>query len=81
MGKFKALNDKLDTLLECSKYSYSIEYSYEYVKALIETLTKEHGTRLDASTTTVENSEKIVHDMTETVDKLLSDVKVFMEDF
>ncbi|CAI9281048.1 unnamed protein product [Lactuca saligna] len=58
-GQFKSLNEKLDTLLESSKTSSNTAYSYESVKSLIETFTKEHAKSLDASTKAVENSEKI----------------------
>ena len=57
-GKFKALNEKLDTLLESSITSSNTKYSIKFVKALIETLTKEHANSLQASTKAIENSSR-----------------------
>lgn len=78
--QFEALNDKLDTLIKSSKYSSSSEYSHETYKALFKTLTKEHVVNLDAPTKTVENSKKTVREMTNKVDKIISDVKKFIEE-
>ncbi|CAI9274748.1 unnamed protein product [Lactuca saligna] len=80
-GKFKAVNEKLDNLLESSKTSSRIEYSFESIKALIETLTKEHTNSPVASTKVVENLESTVREMTEKVEKLLANVTHFMEEF
>lgn len=46
-GRFKALNQKLDTLLESSKSRSNTEYSFEAYKASIETRTKEHAKSLE----------------------------------
>ena len=81
IGQFEALNQKLDTLLESSKSSSNIAYSFEAHKALIETLAKEHAKSIDASTKAVENSEKTVHETTEKVEKLFADVTQFMKGF
>lgn len=80
-GQFKTLNERLYTLLESSKTSSTSEYSIESVKALIETLTKEHAKSLDASAKAVENSEKTIREITKKVEKPFADVTYFMEDF
>ena len=79
--QFKALNSKLDNLLESSKTSSRTEYSYEFVKSLIETFTKDHAKSLDSSTKAVENSEKTVREATKNVEKVANDVTEFMVDF
>lgn len=79
-GQFKALNEKLDTLIESPKTFPSTEYSYESVKTLIDTFNKEHAKSLDASTKAVENSEKTIHEVTKKVEKLVHDVTEFMVD-
>lgn len=70
-GQFKALNTKLDSLLESTKDSSINEYSLASFKALFETINKEHKTK---SNKAVESSEKMVRETTEKVAKLLSDV-------
>lgn len=79
--QFKALSDKLDTLLVSSKSSSCSEKSFKLVKALIETFTKEHANTLQASTKSIENSDKTVRETTEKVKKLLADTTKFMEEF
>lgn len=73
-GQFKVLNDKLDTLLKSSKSSSNSEYSFESHKALIETLKKENAKNLAYSTKVIENTEKIVRETAEKVEKRLSNV-------
>lgn len=80
-GKIKAINEKLDYLLYSSKTSSSTEYSLEPVKALIQTFTKEHVDTLQAFTKAVENSNKVVREMTEKVEKLLANATTLWKSF
>ncbi|XP_023762192.1 cell wall protein DAN4-like [Lactuca sativa] len=80
-GQLKALNEKMDSLLESTKASSHSDYSQEAVKAFFETLTKEHFANLDKTNQAIENSASVCKETTEKVDKLLSDVKTFMVDY
>ncbi|CAH1427942.1 unnamed protein product [Lactuca virosa] len=66
--QFKALNSKLDSLLEFTKAS-SIN---GYPRLL---------SKLTFTNNAIAHSKKTCTDTTEKVDKLLSDIKTFMEDF
>lgn len=59
----------------------SSEYYFESVKALIETLTKEHAKSLDTSAKAIETSGQTVCEMTDKVEKLLENVTQIMEEF
>ncbi|CAI9269763.1 unnamed protein product [Lactuca saligna] len=80
-GKLKAINEKLDSLLQASKASSSDEYSQVTMKPFLETLTKEHSANLEKTNKVVDASASVCNTTTEKVDKLIIDARSFMEKF
>lgn len=80
-GQLKAINEKLDTLLQASKLSSSDKYSQASIKSILETLTKEHSSNLEKMNNAVNASTSICKETNEKADKLISDATMFMNNF
>ncbi|CAI9300134.1 unnamed protein product [Lactuca saligna] len=76
--ELKALNEKLDSILASSNISSSKAYSEAAVKGMLDTLVKEHAANLDKANKAVENSTQYCLQVTEKVDKLVSETKAFL---
>ncbi|CAI9274710.1 unnamed protein product [Lactuca saligna] len=70
--QFKAINDKLDSLIQSSNSSSNNAYSQEVVKALNETTLKEHAANLENANKAMEDSAKTCKEATDKVNKLIS---------
>ncbi|CAI9280758.1 unnamed protein product [Lactuca saligna] len=68
-GKFKALTEKLDSLIESTKTSSRGDYSQETIKAFFETLTKEHSANLEKTNQAINASASIFKETTEKIEK------------
>ncbi|CAI9268787.1 unnamed protein product [Lactuca saligna] len=73
-----ALNVKLDIILTSSTASSSQAYFDAAVKGMINTLVKEHASNLDKANKAVEDSSQSCLQVTEKVDKLISNTKAFI---
>lgn len=82
-GQFKKLNEKLNSLLESSKYSSSSNWEYMMTthKATVEMLTKEYAKVLEDSSKAITASEKTILDTTAKVEKLRKEVTTFIAEF
>ncbi|CAI9302917.1 unnamed protein product [Lactuca saligna] len=81
LGKLKAINEKLDLLIQFSKTSTNDDYSQAMIKSFLETLTKEHTTNPEKTNQIVDASASICKETTEKVDKLINDARSFMTTF
>ncbi|CAI9282553.1 unnamed protein product [Lactuca saligna] len=79
--QLKAINEKLDLLLQSSKASSSEDYLQPTIKYFFETLTKEHSAKLEKTNKVVDASASVCNDTTEKVDKLITNPRLFMEKF
>ncbi|CAI9291697.1 unnamed protein product [Lactuca saligna] len=80
-GKLKAINDRLDSLLQSSKASSTEDYSQATIKSFLETLMNEHSANLEKTNKAVNSSASVCIQTTEKVDKLITDTCEFMEKF
>ncbi|CAI9262089.1 unnamed protein product [Lactuca saligna] len=71
----------LDLLINSSTVSSSVAYSQAVVKAMLDTLTKEHTESLVKENKTVEDSTTSYHIATEKFEKLVSETQSFMSLF
>ncbi|CAI9276629.1 unnamed protein product [Lactuca saligna] len=80
-GQLKAINEKLDSLLQACKPSSSDEYSQASVKYILEILTKEHSYNREKMNKVVDASTSVCKETTKKVDKLISYAIAFMKTF
>ncbi|CAI9303753.1 unnamed protein product [Lactuca saligna] len=80
-GKLKAINEKLNLLLQSSKASSSEDYSQVTIKSFLETFTKEHSANLEKTNKALYTSASVCNEMIEKVDKLITDACSFIEKF
>lgn len=79
--QFKILQQNMDSLIESSKYTSNSDYSIATHTALLEIMTKEHAVNLEKENKAIEDSSTIWQEMIEKVNKLVSNIQIFMGKF
>ncbi|CAI9288156.1 unnamed protein product [Lactuca saligna] len=80
-GQLKEIKEKLNSLLEASKASYSEVYSKAAVKFIFQAITKKHNVNHKKLNKAVTGSAVMCKDSTEKVDKLINDAQTFILKF
>ncbi|XP_023736528.1 uncharacterized protein LOC111884433 [Lactuca sativa] len=80
-AEFKSIHEKLDQLLLTSSTSTSEAYSKADVEAILELVTKEHTANSSSFSKVVSDSAAVCKETTEKVDKLITDTRVFMDEY
>ena len=80
-AEFKSIHEKLDRLLLESNAYASEAYSKATIEAILERVTKEHTANSSSFSKAVSNSITVCKETAEKVDKLITNTRLFMDDY